>query len=284
MSPRGTNDHRRLGDILIQHKLIDRSQLEKALAQQQEYRRQRFIGEILVELRAVSPEQLEREVRRIGRLGELLLRKGTITPQQLDMGLKIQKDADRHRYLGDILLELGFVKDEELEEVVDELVEDIVKRGIVSENQLKLARELQKRSKRMPPLGEILIRLGFITEDQMISVFSRYAGIPFLRIARQKIEKSVRDLIPTYIIRRRKVIPLNRMGKLLTLAMVNPFDTETIKMLEELLNIKVNPVVCSEQDFQTVLAKYFRGPITTTIPTFKEGNISPVPRKGPHAL
>jgi len=281
--PRCSTNHRRLGDILIQHKLIDKSQLEQALELQQKRRRPRFLGEILVELRAISPEQLQREVRRFGRIGEVLLRLGKISHKQLGLALKVQEHADRHRFLGDILIELGFVTDDVLELASDELAEDLVKRGVISENQINLSREQQSRSKRMPPLGQMLIEQGSITEAQLLSVFSRYCQIPFLRIGRQKVDSSVRDIIPTYIIRRRKVIPLSKMGRLLTLAMVNPFDNETITMLEEILNVRVSPVVCTEQDFQTALAKYYRGPITTTIPLLREEKETPRLKSGRHS-
>jgi hypothetical protein len=278
-TPRCSTNHRRLGDILIQHKLIDKSQLDQALDIQRQRRRPRFLGEILVELRAVSPEHLQREVRRFGRIGEVLLRREKISHQQLELALNIQKHADRHRFLGDILIELGFVTDDGLELASDELAEDLVRSGVISENQLKLSRDEQSRSKRMPPLGAILIELGFINESQLLGVFSRYCQIPFLRIGRQKVDSSVRDIIPTYIIRRRKVIPLSKMGRLLTLAMVNPFDNDTIDMLEELLNVRISPIVCTDQDFQTALAKYYRGPITTTIPLPREEDETP--RLGP---
>jgi type II secretory ATPase GspE/PulE/Tfp pilus assembly ATPase PilB-like protein len=103
-----------LGEMLIQEKLVQKDQVEEAVAQQRKLRQQR-IGEYLSEQEIVSREQLEyaiqhQEKRPILKLGEALQELGIISKEQLDEALEKQQ-KNRKIPLGRILVEMGAVKE-----------------------------------------------------------------------------------------------------------------------------------------------------------------------------
>lgn len=109
-----------LGELLLARGHITRAQLQHALEIQAEYPRLR-IGEILVKLRYLKPDVLQRvlEERQDSlRLGEILLFKGIITQDQLVEALEFQ--GRQGARIGEALLFLGFCTVPQIEEALRE--------------------------------------------------------------------------------------------------------------------------------------------------------------------
>jgi len=103
-----------LGEMLIQEKLVQKDQVDEAVAHQRKLRQQR-IGEYLSEQEIVSREQLEQailhqEKRPILKLGEALQELGLISKEQLSEALEKQQ-KNRKMPLGRILVEMGAVEE-----------------------------------------------------------------------------------------------------------------------------------------------------------------------------
>lgn len=101
-----------LGEMLIKEKLVQKDQVDEAVAHQRKLRQQ-LIGEYLSEQEIVSREQLEQailhqEKRPILKLGEALQELGLITKEQLNEALEKQQ-KNRKMPLGRILVEMGAV-------------------------------------------------------------------------------------------------------------------------------------------------------------------------------
>jgi hypothetical protein len=101
---------RRIGQILLAERFIDRGQLEQALAVQGQQSVYKPLGEVLKDLCFISARHLRAilaSYRKQILLGQLFVNTGIISQQQLDQALDIQK-AQKQR-LGNILVDLGFV-------------------------------------------------------------------------------------------------------------------------------------------------------------------------------
>jgi type II secretory ATPase GspE/PulE/Tfp pilus assembly ATPase PilB-like protein len=108
---------RRIGEILIQEKLVTNTQVRSGLERQKALREQR-LGDLLTEGRVISEEQLHVALERqrsmpMMRLGEALVSTNVITPAQLDDALELQKQ-NRKKMIGEILLEAGHVTEQDL--------------------------------------------------------------------------------------------------------------------------------------------------------------------------
>ena len=99
--------------------------------------------------------------------------------------------------------------------------------------------------------------MGFPTESQLVAAISRYAQIPFLRISNYLVSKEVISLVAPVMAWRLKIIPLNQIGNVLTIAMVNPLDYEGMEELEKTTGFRINRVLCTERDFNMSYKRYY---------------------------
>lgn len=105
----------RLGDLLVQESLITTEQLDQVLLIQKNQKVYKPLGEICIELKFISRAKLNRILNKYQKsiqLGELLINLELITPEQLEKGLKQQK-SERGK-LGDILIKKGFITETSL--------------------------------------------------------------------------------------------------------------------------------------------------------------------------
>jgi len=101
-----------LGEILIEKNIISKTQLDLALRRQKE-QKGKYLGQILMEM-GIPQEKINRVLDAFNkrkRIGEILLDLHLISPQQLEQALKKQKELQKQgvrKPLGTVVLELGF--------------------------------------------------------------------------------------------------------------------------------------------------------------------------------
>ena len=100
--------------------------------------------------------------------------------------------------------------------------ESLVEKGIITSEQLDKALKEQKRTGEY--LGSTLIRLGFISEKQLLLVLSEQFDIPYQSIKDVSINEKVIASIPARYVWHYKFMPLKLKGNLLTIAISNPLD------------------------------------------------------------
>src|SRR5438034_6829592 len=94
------------------------------------------------------------------------------------------------------------------------LGEILVKESLITQDQLQKALEFQRANG--GKLGSCLTRLGFITDDDITGVLSRQYGVPSINLKYYEIDPNVIKLIPQDTAARYQVIPLSRVGSVLT--------------------------------------------------------------------
>src|SRR5437870_13052507 len=96
----------------------------------------------------------------------------------------------------------------------------LVADGLLTPAQLQKALSEQRGS--TEKLGSILIKLGFINEEQLIGFLSRQYGVPSITLAQLAIDPTVLRLVPAPIAKKYEVIPVRKMGSSLAVAMADP--------------------------------------------------------------
>src|SRR2546425_3674779 len=96
----------------------------------------------------------------------------------------------------------------------------LVADGLLTPAQLQKALGEQKGS--TEKLGSVLIKLGFINEEQLIGFLSRQYGVPSITLAQLEIDPGVLRLVPAPIAKKYEVIPVRKMGSSLAVAMADP--------------------------------------------------------------
>ncbi|MEW6684938.1 MAG: type IV-A pilus assembly ATPase PilB [Candidatus Edwardsbacteria bacterium] len=126
---------------------------------------------------------------------------------------------------------------------------------LITQEQLNKALEEQKRSG--AKLGSTLVQLGYITEEQIIEFLGKQFGVPTINLSKCEIESSVLKLVSPEIAQRFQVLPISRVGRILTLAMANPSDVFTIDDIKFFTGLEVKPVVSAEGAIVKAIEKYY---------------------------
>jgi type IV pilus assembly protein PilB len=139
----------------------------------------------------------------------------------------------------------------------DRLGELLVRRNIITPEQLKKAFEEQKSNGSR--LESTLVKLGYIKEDELLSFLSAQYRVPSIKLSKVEVNPGVIKLIPASIAKKHFIIPTNRMGAKLTLAMVDPSNILVIDEVKFITGFRVEPVVASENEIIDAIKKYYGG-------------------------
>ena len=125
--------------------------------------------------------------------------------------------------------------------------------GLVTAAQLDQAVARQRASGER--LGSVLVRLGFLTEDQLVIALSRQYGLPALAPARLDADPEALRLVPAQIARKYQVLPIERTGEALTLAMADPTDVNALDDMAFMTNLTVRPLVAAPRLIRQALER-----------------------------
>ena len=141
--------------------------------------------------------------------------------------------------------------------MADRLGELLVKRNFITPDQLKKATDEQKF--KGGRLESILVKLGFIKEDDLLSFLSAQYRVPSVKLSKIEINPNVIKLVPASKAKNYLMIPVQRVGPKLTLAMADPSNIVAIDEIKFMTSFNVEPVVASEAEIVEAIKKYYGG-------------------------
>jgi type IV pilus assembly protein PilB len=121
------------------------------------------------------------------------------------------------------------------------LGDTLVKIGVINRDQLKQA--LKECDPEQRTLGQVLVALGYTTEDKILKGVSLSLGIPCFTSFEGMLEPEVAHHIPEALARRHLVVPILQTDEGLTVGMVNPVDIIALDDLERHTGLKIHPVM-----------------------------------------
>ncbi len=136
------------------------------------------------------------------------------------------------------------------------LGEMLVRDNIISETQLEVA--LDQQTDRGGSLGRIIIESGFASEYDLAAALGRQLEVPFITLSHYEIDPEILDTIPTEIVRKYQIIPVDKTGDTLTVALADPSNIVLIDDLRLLTNSKIVPVISFESDIQEAIRNYYQ--------------------------
>ncbi len=134
----------------------------------------------------------------------------------------------------------------------------LVKEGILSAEQLQQA--LDKQKKEGGRLGSVLVKMGFVGDEDVTTFLSRQYGVPAINLQYFEVDATVIKLIPEDTARRYEILPLSRVGNSLTIAMVDPTNVFAMDDIKFMTGFNIEPVVASEAAIQEALKKFYGNP------------------------
>ncbi len=128
------------------------------------------------------------------------------------------------------------------------LGEILVEEGKITPGQLAEARTMQHEDGGF--LGEILVEQGLVESNEVVSLLVKHCRIPHLNLSDYELGADLAELIPQQICREHYLLPVDKLGKILTVAMVDPLDAEGLaKVREACPELRIKPILCSWDDF-----------------------------------
>ncbi|MDX9709205.1 MAG: type IV-A pilus assembly ATPase PilB [Trichloromonas sp.] len=135
------------------------------------------------------------------------------------------------------------------------LGELLVRNQLVTEEQLKKALEVQKSEGCR--LGGALVRLNFIKEEELAAFLSRQYGVPSINLSEFEIDTAVIRLLPAEVAQKYQIIPINRAGSTLIVAMSDPSNIFAIDDIKFMTGYNVEVVVAPEAAIKKAIDKYY---------------------------
>ncbi|MBI4335812.1 MAG: hypothetical protein HY589_04070 [Candidatus Omnitrophica bacterium] len=139
--------------------------------------------------------------------------------------------------------------------VSKQLGEILKEAGVITDSQLKMALDAQKEKGGL--IGEILVSLGYAKEEDIAQALTIQYGFPYLPLDNYNIDTEVIKLIPPEMARRHQVIPIDKLGTTITVAMANPLNAAALEEIEALTKCAVQPFVTTATSLENALRKYY---------------------------
>ena len=131
----------------------------------------------------------------------------------------------------------------------------MVKESLITAPQLVQALEHQKKSGGR--LGSCLVKLGFVSDEDVTTFLSRQYGVPSINLTYFEVDPDIIRLVPEDTARRYEVVPLSRVGSSLTIAMVDPTNVFAMDDIKFMTGFNVEPVVASEGAIREAIDKFY---------------------------
>ncbi len=209
------------------------------------------------------------------RLGEILLEEKLITREQLALGIEKQKISQKK--LGEILSELGFIREENLLKALSsqlgspvrefplsasspalkgqKLGEILLKTNLITREQLTKAIEEQKKTNKR--LGEVFGALGVVTEEKVAWALSVQLGIPYIDLNTAVVEPEALDMLTERFALKNMALPLSVDKRTITVAMGDPLDFGAISDISFASGREVRPTVAPLKEVKSAIRRFY---------------------------
>ncbi len=132
----------------------------------------------------------------------------------------------------------------------------LIKRNLITQDQLKQALEVQRKDGGF--IGEILVKLGHVTEKDIVVALIVQCGFPYIAVNKYEIDLKIISLIPEETARKYHLIPLDRVGDVLSVVMANPLDSVMIEELEKVTGCKIATFIATKAEIDEAITHRYK--------------------------
>ena len=140
--------------------------------------------------------------------------------------------------------------------ITKQLGELLLDRGIINPGQLEQALNFQRNKGGL--IGEVLVELGFAKEEDIAQSLTAQYGFPYLPLSNYDVNPEITSIITSRVARQYLLVPIDKIGNNLTLAMSNPLNIQAIEDVELLSGCNVQTFVSTSSDIKKAIEKYYK--------------------------
>ena len=137
-----------------------------------------------------------------------------------------------------------------------QLGELLVEQGVIARSDLDKALAVQKQKGGL--IGEILVELNLAKEEDIAQSLTAQYGFPYLPLANYELNPEIASIIPSRVARQYMVIPIDKIGNNLTIAMSNPLNIQAVEDIELVSGCHVQTFVSTASDIKKAIEKYYK--------------------------
>ena len=170
------------------------------------------------------------------------------------------------------------IKTESKRRIFGQLLKD---KGFVTDNQIQEALAIQKQ--KGGPIGDILVSLHYVTNDQIMLAMGEYLGQEIINIEGMDIPSEIINMISPAIAQLYRIIPIHLKNDTLTIVQADALNFETMDDLRLMLKHQIKPVLCHKDIVLCALEKYYpkrHESVEQLLLEFKEDKSSAVSTRG----
>jgi type IV pilus assembly protein PilB len=142
--------------------------------------------------------------------------------------------------------------------MADRIGELLVRENIISTEQLRQAQQEQRNTGKR--LAYSLTKLGILAETELTEFLSRQYGVPSISLDEFEIDPEVIALVPKDVATKHTVIPVQRAGSTLIVAMADPSNIYAVDDLKFLTGLNIEAVVSTDSAIEAAIQRYYEKP------------------------
>jgi type IV pilus assembly protein PilB len=135
--------------------------------------------------------------------------------------------------------------------------EILIESSVLTRKQLDEALAMQDGGPGETSLGDILVSLGFAEEEDVMLASRVQYKIPYVPARNYEIKKEVLNLIPAHVAHKHALIPLDRLGNILVIALSNPHSLSSLQELRAALKCYISCVMDSPSEIRKLIAQHY---------------------------
>ena len=139
--------------------------------------------------------------------------------------------------------------------LANKIGEMLQKGNLITADQLRGALELQEKSHER--IGAVLVKAGFITEEELLAFLGRQFNLPVVDLSKYEINPEVVRLLPEEMVQKHLALPINRVGSKMIVAVADPSNMAIIDGIGFKTGYSVELVLASERAITSEINKFF---------------------------
>ncbi len=132
----------------------------------------------------------------------------------------------------------------------------LIARDIITDGQLDEALQLQAKQSHQRLLGEVLVDLGYVKNEQILRILAESYGVPFIRVNPRFADPKVLELLPREFLESHCVLPLFLIRGKLTVAVTEPANLFLAEEINRLSGYDCQVVASTSEDIKNTLRQY----------------------------
>lgn len=196
---------------------------------------------------------------KIGVIPTLLLKDQVLTHEQLAYAVRVHSKLTTPQTMLDSLLELGLITQDQLQTTLRKyqlnvrLGDLLVELGYLRDSDLTQALAIQKESDGQRRLGEVLVDNGFIEERKLLESLSYQLGYQLIDPDFVRIDRSLLGRLPLDVCKQFNVLPLYKKGDQLVVTFADPLDQRARDIVSAHLGSYI-PAICSKKSLKEAIS------------------------------